>query len=60
MNPFRRSKPRTPWERVTDVVTDPSTTRAGKRGLLALGAVVGASIASALVSSVRDNQESSS
>lgn len=57
MNPFRRRKPRTPWERVTDAVTDPATTRAGKRGLLALGALVVASAASAVVSTVRDHQE---
>lgn len=56
-NPFRRPPPPSTWERLTDPLRDPATARAGRTGLLGLAAVVLASAASAVVSSVRERQD---
>lgn len=55
-NPFRRT-PRSRWERVADAVAGAPAARTTRRGLLAVGAVIAASAASAAVSVVREHQD---
>ncbi len=56
-NPFRAKKPPTAWERLTASVSEHPATETTRRALLVVGALVGASIISAVVSAVREKQE---
>lgn len=56
-NPFRKTPPASTWDRLTDPLTSPTAERAGRTGLLGLGAVLVASAASAVISVVRAREE---